>query len=161
MQEYEYSFNVKSIDPYINYCNINGFKEKLIQQQNRIVYENKDNKNLIARITTICSDEKRKVVFDCKSVVQSKNNLKESNESVPLLVNSRNKKSILSMLEVMGFYVSANNTRIRYVYQKGNVVFEIDDYLEPQMKIVAIEGEKEKVDKIYLEIKDIESKNTL
>ena len=56
----------------------------------------------------------------------------------------------------MGFYIAANNTRIRYVYQKGSIIFEIDDYLEPQMKVVAIEGNKKEVDKVYLQIKHIE-----
>ena len=155
MKEYEYSFNVKSIEPYINYCRLNGFKEKFICQQNRIVYEKKDNKNLIARITTTNKNGKNKIELDFKNVNKAHKDLKESRESIPLLVNSRNQKSIFSILEIMGFYITANNTRIRYVYQKGGVIFEIDDYLEPKMKVVAIEGNKDEVDKVYLEIKDI------
>ena len=58
------------------------------------------------------------------------------------------------MLEVLGFYENANNTRIRYVYKKDNVIFELDDYIIPEMKVVAIEGSKEEVDKVYSEIKE-------
>lgn len=155
MKEYEYSFHVNSIEPYINYCKQNGYKEKNISEQTRVVYENKNNKNIIARITTINKSGKKKIVFDCKNVEKSQKNFKESNESIPLLVNSNNEKSILSILEVLGFCVVANNTRIRYVYKKNNVIFEIDDYLDPKMKVVAIEGDKEEVDKVYFQIKDI------
>ena len=33
--------------------------------------------------------------------------------------------------------------------RKSDVKFEIDDYTRPQMKVVAIEGEKSQVDKVY------------
>ena len=32
---------------------------------------------------------------------------------------------------------------------------EIDDYIRPQMKVVAIEGEKEEVDQVYNELSEI------
>ncbi len=37
----------------------------------------------------------------------------------------------------------------------GCVKFEIDDYITPCMKVVAIEGEKESVDKVYEELKNL------
>ena len=43
--------------------------------------------------------------------------------------------------------------RKRYVYFKDGVKFEIDNYTQPAMKVAAIEGEKEKVDKVYNEVK--------
>ena len=41
---------------------------------------------------------------------------------------------------------------MRYVFEKGDVKFEIDDYTRPEMKVVAIEGEKTQVDKVYQEL---------
>lgn len=52
MKEYEYSFKVKSIEPYINYCKKNGYEEVCIVTQNRIVYENRNSNHIIARVTT-------------------------------------------------------------------------------------------------------------
>ena len=46
-------------------------------------------------------------------------------------------------------------SRIRMVYKKDNVIFEIDSYNSPEiMYVVAVEGDKEEVDKVYKEIKD-------
>lgn len=156
MQEYEYSFKVKSINPYITYCKDNGYRTVSVIEQNRVVYENKNNKNLIARMTTIKKNGKQKTVLDFKNVETSQKQLKVSTESIPLNVTSRNKKSIDDMLEILGFYIAANNLRVRYVYQKGKVTFEIDDYIEPKMQVVAIEGEKEHVDSVYLDVKSYE-----
>ena len=52
MQEYEDSFKVKSIDPYINYCEENNYIKKSSIKENRIVYHNDNLKHVIARITT-------------------------------------------------------------------------------------------------------------
>jgi len=148
MEEYEYSFNVKSIKLYIDYCKINNYTNKLIINENRIVYHNDNLKHVIARITI--SEEKS--LLDFKNINKENNDLKISNESIPLEIN--NIDIIKSMLEVLGFYENANNTRTRYVYEKDNVIFEIDDYINPIMQVVAIEGNKDKVDKIYKEIKE-------
>ena len=149
MQEYEYSFKVKSIDPYINYCEENNYIKKSSIKENRIVYHNNNLKHVIARITT----KEDKIILDFKNTNKELNDLKVSNESLPLLVDDIN--TIKSMLDVLGFYENANNTRIRYIYEKDGVTFEIDDYIKPIMQVVAIEGNKDKVDKIYKEIKNI------
>ena len=57
-------------------------------------------------------------------------------------------------LKVLEFKQSADNLRTRYVYEKDGVKFEIDKYVRPEMNVIGIEGEKEKVDKIYKEIKE-------
>lgn len=57
--EYEYSFKVSSIKPYIEYCEQNNYEKKSITFQNRIVYENKHSENIIARITTKEKDGKK------------------------------------------------------------------------------------------------------
>ena len=153
--EYEYSFNVASILPYIEYCNKNGYKEESRVTQNRVVYQNYVNEKVIARLTTEVVDGKEVTVFDCKNTGEKNKDLNVSTESEEFIVTDEIKNGILSMLETMGFYVSANNLRTRYVYVKNGVKFEIDDYIRPQMKVVAIEGEKEEVDKVYYELESI------
>lgn len=153
--EYEYSFKAKSITPYIDYCKKNGYTKISITSQNRIVYENKHIKGIIARITTDIKDGIENTVFDCKNVNNKNENLKISTESMPLVITEENKDIILSILNTLDFFEAANNLRTRYVYEKNNVIFEIDDYTRPEMKVIAIEGKKEEVDKVCEEIKII------
>lgn len=152
--EYEYSFKVSSIKPYIEYCEQNNYEKKSITFQNRIVYENKHSENIIARITTKEKDGKKATLFDCKNVGKSDENLKISSESIPMKVTKNNIKNIKSILEVLDFYEAANNTRTRYIYEKKGVKFEIDDYIIPKMQVVALEGIKNEVDIVYKELKE-------
>lgn len=155
MKEYEYSFNVESIKPYIEYCEKNGYKKVSQVKQNRVVYENKNMDKIISRMTTKFIDDKPQTVLDFKNFSDRHNSLQVPNESLPIEVTEQNRSALESALEVLDFYVSANNFRTRYEYEKDGVLFEIDDYSEPKMQVVAIEGEKEFVDRIYAEIKDI------
>lgn len=156
MEEYEYSFIVHDIKPYVDYCEQNGYTKTAEVKQNRIVYQNKYSDKIIARITTEWDNGQEYTVLDCKSVALADNDLKVSQESKEIVVTRDNKDGILSMLETMGFYMSANNTRNRLVFESGNIKFEIDDYTEPVMKVVAIEGEREVVNAVYSAVKDIE-----
>lgn len=152
--EYERSFNVESIKPYIEYCEKNGFNLVNKVRQNRIVYECKHNIHIIARITTETVNDKTTVLFDYKNVDKSNDDLKVSRESIPMVVTEENKDIILSILNVTDFILQSDNLRTRYVYQKDDVIFEIDDYEQPKvMQVVAIEGNEEKVENIYLELK--------
>ncbi len=155
MEEYEYNFKVKSIEPFINFCKQNGYKEKQISTQNRVVYENKNKKTMLARITTDIKNNKKTTVLDFKNVDNKNRNFKISNESLPIKVTSKNKKAIMSILQTLEFEEVANNFRTRYVYEKNNVEFEIDDYTRPQMKIVAIEGDRNEVEKVKLLIEKL------
>lgn len=155
MQEYEYSFKVESIKPYIDYCEKNNYNKVSETYQNRVVYASKHTDKIIARITTNEEDGVKQTILDFKNVREGSNDLKVSNESIPIIVTDSNKKELDSMLEVLDFYINADNTRTRYVYEKDGVIFEIDDYIEPKMQVVAIEGIKDKVDKIYNEIQNI------
>lgn len=83
MEEYEYSFKVKSIKPYINYCEENGYKKESEVIQNRIVYVNEYNPNIISRITKNIVDGKETIIFDPKNIKQEEDNLKDSIESLP------------------------------------------------------------------------------
>ncbi len=155
MEEYEYNFKVQSIEPFINFCKQNGYKEKQISTQNRVVYENKNKKTMLARITTDIKNNKETTVLDFKNVDNKNINFKISNESLPIKVTSKNKKAIMSILQTLEFEEVANNFRTRYVYEKNNVEFEIDDYTRPQMKIVAIEGDRNEVEKVKLLIEKL------
>lgn len=91
-------------------------------------------------------------VWDFKKVWKNDNLLKVSKESEAMVLDEAGIKIARSMLEVMDFEQSAYNLRTRYVFEKGDVKFEIDDYTRPEMKVVAIEGEKTQVDKVYQEL---------
>ena len=153
MEEYEYSFNVLDIQPYLNYCKQNGYILKSIKKQNRKVYECVESRSKIARITTTWDDMgNAETVLDFKNVTKNKDDLKVSNESKTLKVTDENRDAILSILETLNFKQSADNTRTRYVYVSNDIKFEIDDYLSPNKPVVALEGKKSIVDKAYLEI---------
>lgn len=152
MEEYEYSFEVKSIKPYIDYCKNNNYKEKSIIKENRVVYGNRNSNKIIARITTKIINGKKEVIFDCKNINKNDKDLKISKESLPMKVTKNNNKIIKSLLETLDFYETTNNIRTRYIYEKNDVKFEIDDYESPKMKVVAIEGLKKEVDIVYKDL---------
>lgn len=152
MKESEYNFKVADIKPYIKYCEENGYKKLSITKQNRKVFENKNAKHIIARITTTIQEGNETIVLDFKNVGNKTDNFKISEESLPLTIKKDDVEIILSMLKVIDFYLSADNYRTRYEYVKEDIKFEIDDYTIPEMKIVAIEGEENKIQKILNDI---------
>ena len=152
MKEYEYTIKVKDLKPFIDFCKKNNYKLISVEKQNRKVYENNSNSKIIARITSSEVNGEIKNIFDIKNVGEKSENLKISNESLPLEITPENKSIIESMLSVLEFNLAADNKRIRYVYQKDDITFEIDDYTSPKAHVVAIEGKKESVDAVYEEI---------
>ena len=154
--EYERSFNVEDIEPYINYCKQNEYELVSKTEQNRVVYECKHNIHIIARLTTEVINGVSKTMFDYKNVDKSNNDLKVSRESIPMVVTEENKDVVLSILNVTDFVFASNNQRVRYVYKKDDIIFEIDDYTLPRiMKVVALEGNQEKVESVYAKIKQL------
>ena len=154
--EYEYSFKVKELEPYISYCEQNGYKKtKDIEQEGN---EFKGPNKTVARIK-ISKPKKGKIVkvLDFKEDDESAVLVKNRRESLPL--EFEDGKAIMSILEFLG-YTKPNGsyTRTRIVYEKDKVKFEMDYYHQSKNKVMAIEGEKEQVDKVYEEIKDIELK---
>lgn len=154
MIEYEYSFRATSIKPFINYCQENGYKYISRATENRIVFENKENRKLISRITITDDGDGRKCLFDFKNNGRSNDALKVAKESSVLQVKMEDIEIVKNMLKMIGFEQSADNLRTRYVYEKDGVKFEIDEYVRPKMNVIGIEGDKEMVDKIYLDTKD-------
>lgn len=134
------------------FCEENGFVLVSKTSENRVVFENKQNRKIISRLTTTFGESKKVTVWDFKNVGKNDNLLKVSKESEAMVLDESGIKIARSMLEVMDFEQSADNLRTRYVFEKGDVKFEIDDYTRPQMKVVAIEGEKSQVDKVYQEL---------
>ena len=150
--EYEHSFKVKNIEDVFKFCDSNGYKKVFESKQNRIVFENEYNRNVIARLTTTIKDDETNTILDFKNINTKQGNLNISDESLPLIVNDENKQIILSMLNTMNFQQSADNLRVRTVYEKDSVKFEIDNYIHPVMNVVAIEGEKSEVENVYKQI---------
>lgn len=150
--EYEYSFKVKDLTKYLDYCKKNYYQLEEETNQERILYRNAN--KTIARITTKIKDNKAKTSLDFKDENNSDEILKVSRETIPLRVTKNNKEAVLSILDMLGYQKDKTLVRKRWVYKKDKVTFEIDDYKEPKMKVVAIEGNKEQVDKVYQELED-------
>lgn len=150
--EYEYSFKVDSLDEYKKYCEENGYVKRLEYDQVRELFTS-DNK-VLARITTTKTGENTDVFLDFKDDDDSDKVYKESRETIPLKVTDENRGAIDSILNILGYKKKKHLVRKRYIYKKGKVKFEMDDYTKPEiMHVVAIEGDKDEVTKVYNEIK--------
>lgn len=68
MEEYEYSFKVKSIEPYIKYCIDNNYEEISVTKEHRVVYGNIYTDHLISRITTKKLYGKKEITIDFKNI---------------------------------------------------------------------------------------------
>lgn len=145
-KEYEYSAKVKDIKPFINYCIENNYELISKNTQKRILYRNND--KILARVTIIKKGESKKIFLDFKDENESDDILKISRESGKIDVTN-NMDFVNAALSMLNFDLYKKLDRVRYVYSKNNVTFEIDEYIEPKMKVVGIEGAKEEVDKIY------------
>lgn len=152
-KEYEYTFQVKDLKPYFNFCENNGFKLKSKFKQTRTIYRN-PNKTM-ARITINQENGGKKKFLDFKEDNLVKGAvLKELNESLPIEFTDDN--AVNSILDFLGYTKDNTMERTRTVYVGDGVTFEIDEYILPTpAKVVAVEGEKQVVDKIYQEIKDL------
>ncbi len=156
MMEYEYSFKVKSLKPYIEYCIKNGYELKSdVKQMGRVL---KADNNTTARIKVdLPKKGTPKKVLDFKDADDSKALIKERRETLPLVFEDD--EAVESILEFLGYTKKDGSyIRRRRVFVKGNVIFEMDYYIKSRNKVMAIEGVKEDVDRVYEEIKDIELK---
>lgn len=151
MEEYEYSFKVTNLKPYIEYCENNNYEKKEETSQTRILYKNIN--MTMARITIKEKNGNKKTVLDFKDDNESDTTLKVCRESLPLEILESNKEAIDSILDMLGYEIKKTLIRKRVVYYKDDVIFELDDYSSPEiMYVVGIEGNKEKVDKLYNEL---------
>ena len=144
--EYEYSFEVKSLDKYIEYCENNNYKKVSQKKEKRIIYRN-ENKT-IARITI---EDDKDALLDFKDDILNGEVLIERRETPKLYIKDMD--TVLKILEFLKYNKDNVLDRERIVYKKGGVTFELDSYSEPRKSYaVAIEGEKEEVDKVYKEL---------
>ena len=145
-KEYEYSFKVKDIKDFIEYCTLNKYKKEDEYLQNRILYKNGG--PIMARITENIYNDKALKVLNFKDDNLDDNALKVSRESKDLIINDDNQEFVDSLIEILELTNKKVLKRKRYVYEKNNVKFEIDEYTDPVMNVVAIEGLKDEVDKV-------------
>lgn len=156
MIEYEHSFKVMNIAPFIDYCESKEFVREKKVSQTRVLYTNDD--KVLARITTDELEGIETKYLDFKEENQSDEILKISEETSTLKIDNNSKEFVESVLDFFKFKQSKELKRIRYIYKRDNVKFEIDEYLQPEMKVVAIEGEKSEVDEVYKEIEELYKK---
>lgn len=154
MKEYEYSFKVLDIEPYIKYCESNNYIIKEETSQTRVLYRNVN--KTMARITTKKNGDLKKIVLDFKDDNKSEEVLKVSRETLPLEITDDKLEAVYSILDMLEYKKDITLVRDRIVYQKENVKFEIDIYSSPEkMNVIAIEGKKEEVDIVYDNLKCI------
>lgn len=151
MKEYEYSFKVEDIKPYIDYCEENKYELVSESVQIRELYRNPN--KILARITTKIKNGLSEQILDFKDDNNTDDILKISRETIPLKFEENNTDAVNSILEILGYKKDKVLKRTRAVYQKNNVKFELDSYTSPEvMFVVGIEGENKKVDSIYEEV---------
>ena len=152
MKEYEYSFKVNDLDKYIDYCQTNGYELFEETNQLRTIYRNRN--KTIARVTINEKEGLTTKKLDFKDDILSDSVLIERRESLPIEVS--NDEAVESILDFLNFKKDNTLKRVRIVYKKDNVTFELDTYETPEKTfVVAIEGEKEEVDKVYEEVMNI------
>ena len=148
--EYEHSFKVKDLKPFILYALENKYELVEENNQKRVLYKKED--KTMARITT----KNNKILLDFKDDNLGEN-VVERRETPAIEINDY--EAIINILDYLNYEKSKTLIRRRSVYKKENVIFEIDEYESPEkMFVVAIEGDKNEVDLVYLEVKNKYSK---
>lgn len=156
-KEYEYSFKVNDITPFIDYCINNNYELKNEYEQTRTLYKNGG--KVMARITKNVYKDSEVEILNFKDDNLSNSVLKIRRESKDLIINDENRDFVKSLLEILELNDTKKLVRKRYVYTYENVIFEIDKYTNPVMNVVAIEGKKEEVDKVYNDLKSVIDSN--
>lgn len=156
-KEYEYSFKVKDTKDFIQYCINNNYEKKEEYNQIRTLYKN--NGPIMARITQNIYDSKIIKKLNFKDDNLNNNELKISRETKDLIITKENEEFVNSLIEILELTNKKTLKRKRYIYEKNNIKFEIDEYTSPKMNVVALEGLKEEVDKVYNELTQIINKN--
>lgn len=151
--EYEYSFKVKDIKEFVQYCTANKYEKREEYLKTRILYKNGG--PVMARVTENIYNDRSQKVLNFKDDNLNDNTLKISRESKDLIVTDENQEFVNSLLEILDLTNKKVLKRKRYVFEKNNVKFEIDEYMEPVMNVVAIEGLQEEVDIVYKELEKI------
>lgn len=150
--EYEYSYEVEDWQPFIDYCVKNGYKLKESENQVRTIYSHENKIN--ARVTINEKDGKISKILDFKQDLLNGEVCNIRKESRELYFDDD--EAISSILEILGYKINTTLVRERRTYVKGDVKFELDHYSKPRdTYVVAIEGEKSQVDRVYQKIKNL------
>ena len=152
-EEYEYSFKVKDIEPFVNYCKSNNYD--LVNEYEQVRTLHKNGGKVMARITKNTYKDSISEILNFKDDNISDSTLKISRESKDLIITDDNREFVNSLINILDLNDKKELIRKRLVYKRQNVTFEIDDYSKPIMKVIAIEGNKDEVDKVYNHLKDI------
>lgn len=152
-KEYEYSFKVKDVVPFVDYCVNNNYQLKKEYEQTRILYKNGG--KVMARITKNIYKNEKVEILNFKDDNLDDSVLKLSRETKDLIITDENREFVNSLLEILELNETKKLVRKRYVYAYNNVIFEIDKYTTPAMNVVAIEGKKDEVDDVYNELKSV------
>ncbi len=152
-EEYEYSFKVNDITPFIDYCVNNGYK--LIDQYDQVRTLYKNGGKVMARMTKNIFPDKEIEILDFKDDNLSDKSLKIRRESKQLIIDDENRDFVYSLFEILDLKEAKKLIRKRYIYGLYGVTFELDMYKEPPMNVLAFEGDKDATDKTYFELKDM------
>lgn len=128
-------------------------------KQVRTLYKNGG--KIMARITKNIYEDRTVEILNFKDDNLNNNILSVSRESLDLHITKENKKFVKSLISILDLNDEKVLKRHRVVYKKGHVKFEIDEYTVPKMKVVAIEGDKEQVDRVYKELENVIIKNKI
>ena len=113
----------------------------------------------MARITENIYNNNKEKILNFKDDNLNGQTLKIYRESKDLIINDDNQEFVNSLIEILDLNNKKVLKRKRYVFEKNNVRFEIDEYTEPVMNVVAIEGLKKEVDIVYNELEDVINSN--
>jgi adenylate cyclase class IV len=149
MREYGHCVEVKSLEPYIKYCIQNGYTLHGKMRQTRMIYKRPD--RTLGRITINNFQDGRVLMqLDFKEDVLAYG-LPESSISAKLEIN--NISAAENILKFLGYHKRETIIRMRTVYRKGNVSFELDEFEEPKrMCVLTLEGSREEARAVYKEL---------
>lgn len=148
-KEFEYSFKVKNLDPFFEYCKENDYVEIETTKQTRILYKKPD--KTMARLTIKETPHGIKKELDFKQDLITEDVLIQRKESKA--IPYEDDEAVLSIIEFLDYKEDIVLCRTRSVLEKGNVKFEIDNYSSPEeILVVAIEGEEKETTDVYKEI---------
>ena len=115
----------------------------------------------MARITKNTYKDSISEILNLKDDNISDSILRISRESKDLIITDDNREFVDSLINILDLNDKKELIRKRIVYKKKNVTFEIDNYSKPIMKVIAIEGNKDEVDKVYNHLKEIIDNNKI
>lgn len=149
--EYEYSFNVKDINAYLKFCEVNNFHLIKKVKQTITIYRNTN--KTIARITVEEGDKTvRYLDFKEDKITTYTLNIRKESQSVLF----EDYEGVISILNFLEYFQDNTLVRTRTIYQKDNIKLEIDEYSFPNSNyVIAIEGNKKNVDLIYQQLESL------